>query len=79
MYTDGIVYDNLSLRVFQYNPPYTLPWLRRNEVAIKIDMTLRSNQSMLGSDGPTQGSGSDKNNFISKDESEFMSAPEAGD
>ena len=78
-HTDGIVYDNLSLRVFQYNPPQTLPWLRRNEVAIKVDMSLRSNQEMLGSDGSKQGSGSDKNNFVSKDESEFMSAPEAGD
>lgn len=51
-------------------------------MAIKIDMTLRSNQAMLGGSdgGPTQGgSGVDKNNFISKDESEFMSAPEAGD
>ncbi len=33
---DGIVYDNLSFRVFIYNPPQTIPWLRRNEVVIKI-------------------------------------------
>ena len=34
---DGVVYDNLSFRVFQYNPPQTLPWLRRNEVVINVD------------------------------------------
>jgi SOUL heme-binding protein len=26
--------------VFQYNPPYTLPWLRRNEVTLSIDMVM---------------------------------------
>lgn len=35
---DGIIYDNLSFKVFQYNPPYTLPWLRRNEVSLSIDL-----------------------------------------
>ena len=38
--SDGILYDNLSFRVLQYNPPYTLPWLRRNEVSLKIDMDI---------------------------------------
>lgn len=28
---DGNVYS-----VYQYNPPYTLPWLRRNELAIPV-------------------------------------------
>ena len=33
---DGIAYDNLSFQVLQYNPPYTLPWVRRNEVVLKV-------------------------------------------
>jgi hypothetical protein len=58
---DGIMYDNLSFKVYQYNPPYTLPWLRRNEVSVVIE-------------GPIP-----NNDFVSKDESEFFTAPEAGD
>lgn len=26
----------LSYRLMQYNPPYTLPWLRTNAVAVKV-------------------------------------------
>ena len=33
---DGLGFDNLSLQVFQYSPPYTLPWVRRNEVALTL-------------------------------------------
>lgn len=36
---DGVIYDNLSFKVFQYNPPYTLPWLRRNEVSLCVEMS----------------------------------------
>jgi hypothetical protein len=36
---DGIEYDNLSLKVLQYNPPYTVPFLRRNEISLKVIST----------------------------------------
>lgn len=51
--SDGILYDNLSFRVLQYNPPYTLPWIRRNEVCLKVDMDI--NQTTLPSnEAPTE-------------------------
>lgn len=28
--------SGLSYRLMQYNPPYTLPWLRTNAVAVKV-------------------------------------------
>lgn len=28
--------SGLSYRLMQYNPPYTLPWLRTNAIAIKV-------------------------------------------
>ena len=41
---DNIVYDNLSFRVYQYNPPYTVPWVRRNEVAFAVSLPLISKE-----------------------------------
>lgn len=33
---DGLEFDNLSFKTLQYNPPYTLPWIRRNEVTLIV-------------------------------------------
>jgi len=33
-----------AFSVFQYNPPYTLPWLRRNELAIPVEAPRASPQ-----------------------------------
>eukprot|EP01038_Epipyxis_sp_PR26KG_P008643 gene8643-11683_t len=60
----GIVYDPNSFKVYQYNPPYTLPWVRRNEVSFKILTPKVAISKMF---------------FESKDASEYFSAPEAGD
>merc|ERR1712146_278009 len=33
---DNFDFDNLSFKTLQYNPPYTLPWVRRNEVLLVV-------------------------------------------
>jgi hypothetical protein len=69
---DGITYDNLSFRVLQYNPPYTLPWLRRNEVVLKLVDYPITEPVINSTDTPVE-------EFKSADSSEFISSPEAGD
>lgn len=32
----NIDYDPATFKVLQYNPPYTLPWMRRNEISVKL-------------------------------------------
>lgn len=34
--SNGIEYDSDSFKVFQYNPLYTLPWVRRNEISFMM-------------------------------------------
>ena len=34
--SEGIQYDPASFKVYQYNPPLTLPWVRRNEVLFSV-------------------------------------------
>jgi hypothetical protein len=67
---DGILYDNLSFKVLQYNPPYTLPWLRRNEVSLSV--TYAAPVSSITSEAPID-------DIITEDSSTFFSSPEAGD
>jgi len=62
---DGFQYDSASFKVLQYNPPYTVPWVRRNEVSFAVSVS----DDMLP---PPK-------TFDSEDASSFFSAPEAGD
>lgn len=35
--SQNIDYDPSSFKVLQYNPPYALPWIRRNEISVKLN------------------------------------------
>lgn len=48
--SENIVYDNLSFKVFQYNPPQTLPWLRRNEVSVVVKYEGPVDEVVVSSD-----------------------------
>jgi hypothetical protein len=76
--SDGIVYDSESFKVLQYNPPYTLPWVRRNEVSFVVTMSEYIAHSLVNNN-ENHASNTFKNDFESKDASKFYSAPEAGD
>ena len=51
---DNIDFDNLSFKTLQYNPPYTLPWVRRNEVLLVVTSTVARDvdeESVVESEG----------------------------
>lgn len=51
---DGVDYDNLSFKALQYNPPYTLPWVRRNEVLLVVTSPIAKDvvaEPVVESDG----------------------------
>lgn len=33
---EGIEVERVSMKIFQYNPPYTLPWLRTNAILFRV-------------------------------------------
>ena len=65
---DNIDFDNLSFKTLQYNPPYTLPWVRRNEVLLVVTSTVARDvdeESVVESEG----------DMIEQKEQEGPSAP----
>lgn len=84
---DGIMYDSATFKVLQYNPPQTLPWLRRNEVAFSVTMPQSEEVQEVEEtaaeavEGAADGAAStfDKAGAVPDDEDTFFSSPEAGD
>mmetsp|Transcript_7999 Transcript_7999/g.8765 ORF Transcript_7999/g.8765 Transcript_7999/m.8765 type:complete len:406 (-) Transcript_7999:3376-4593(-) len=75
---EGIVYDSQSFKVLQYNPPYTVPWIRRNEIICKVTYhTSAVPQSSSHSVSTDQGVDVDRT--VSEDTAKFFASPEAGD
>ena len=48
---DDVEYDASSFKVLQYNPPYTVPWVRRNEVSFSLKS--KSGDFVAASDAST--------------------------
>jgi hypothetical protein len=64
--SQNISYDPTTFQVFKYNPPYALPWVRKNEITCQV---------MLA--GAQEGGEDDRS--ATEDHSKFFAAPEAGD
>jgi len=89
----GIVYDNSSFKVLNYNPPFTVPWIRRNEVSFRITlpegyvpMSMTSTAEPAADPTPTVEiiesdivAPVESIEGESTETSKFSSAPEAGD
>jgi hypothetical protein len=70
---EGVDFDKASLKVFQYNPPYTLPWLRTNAI------TFRITGSFFSDDTPVRDNEKGKGKDDDSEEGGYTSSPEAGD
>lgn len=66
----GIVYEPATFKVLQYNPPYTLPWIRRNEITVVVEYK----SDIVGSNNVA-----DSSRSLTQDVNTYFSAPEAGD
>jgi hypothetical protein len=73
----GMIYDSASFKVLQYNPPYTLPWVRRNEICVNVNYTPASSGGNGSADDEYVSNAPDR--ATEDDESAFFAAPEAGD
>ena len=45
----------LSYSLFQYNPPYTLPWLRRNDLAVPVVVVTEGAEAKAGGEAEAGG------------------------
>ena len=82
---DNIMYNQDTLKLYQYNPPQTLPWLRTNAVSFQLvdysDPTIIST-SPATSTSPANDEAVTSDNTPKtepENKSEFFSSPEAGD
>jgi len=92
--SDGIPYDLESLKVLQFNPPYTLPWLRLNALTLKLTdeyvpppkteaPVMVEEEICTATDMPSdvnvETSDVDGNGSSDNDEAIYFSSPEAGE
>lgn len=59
----------MSYRLMQYNPPYTLPWLRTNAIAVKVSKVTVGDApgervKAVGESGDRQGTGTTSNSKL---------------
>jgi hypothetical protein len=82
---DNIMYNQDTLKVYQYNPPQTLPWLRTNAVSFQLvdysDPTIISTPPATSTSPANDEAVTSDNSPKTEPEnkSEFFSSPEAGD